>query len=190
MNNEEKQRATEEFLVQSGWNTDSAKKAAQKSIDEGEPLLETLCLHKLVESCLAYVHDSSWVKNRAKSADAGEGHDIVKRLVDSGASADDLARFARLMQRQLLGDLGCILDGAGLWPTPDLPYTDFRIFAVSELDSPIHCKPEAQIQELHESLGFSGDWEMEIKLSREAAEAWKRKVDEERQRRGLTKGDS
>ncbi|MGH7139592.1 MAG: hypothetical protein ACREHD_27950, partial [Pirellulales bacterium] len=118
------------------------------------------------------------------------GDDIIKRLLDSGASADDLARFARLMQRQYLSNLGCILDGAGLWPTPDLPYTDFRIFAVSELDSPVHCKPEAQIKELHESLGFTGDWETEIKLSREAAEAWQRKVDEERRRRGLAKGDS
>src|SRR5579863_6257750 len=171
MNKKEKQQATEALLIESGWDADSARAAAKEAIDEGEPLLETLCFHKLAESCLSGIHDSSWVKNRTKDPDPDEGDDIIKRLLDSGASADDLAHFARLMQRQFLSDLGCILDGAGLVGTPDLPCQDFRIFAVSELDSPIHCQPEAQIRELHESLGFS-DWETEMKLSRDAAKAF------------------
>lgn len=36
-------------------------------------------------------------------------------------------------------------------------------------------KPETQIQELHESLGFS-DWEREMKLSQEAATAFASKA--------------
>lgn len=160
--------------MESGWEAESAKEAAAEAIAEGEPLLETLCFHKLAEFFLAPVHDSSWVEKRAEEADPDEGDDIIQRLLASGASADDLARFARLMQRQYLGELACILDGAGIWGTPDLPWNDFRIFAVSELDSPANCKPEAQLTELHESLGFS-DWETEMKLSREAAEAFARK---------------
>jgi hypothetical protein len=181
MNKKEKQRATEVFLIESGWDADSARAAAKEAIDEGEPLLETLCFHKLAEFFLAGIHDSSWVKNRAKEADPDEGDDIIKRLLDSGASADDLAHFARLMQRTYLSDLACILDGAGIVGTPQLPCEDFRIFAVSELDSPDNCKPEAQIKELHESLGFS-DWETELKLSREAAEAFREAI--RRKRKG------
>lgn len=178
MNKQEKQRAAEGLLIASGWDAESAKEAAAEAIEEGEPLVETLCFHKLAEFCLAAIHDSSWIKNRAKMADADEGDDIIKRLLDSGASADDLARFARLMQRQYLSDLGCILDGAGILGTPELPYEEFRIFAVQELDNPDNCKPEAQIKELHESLGFS-DWETEMKLSRDAAEASAREREEE-----------
>lgn len=189
MNKKQKQRAIEELLTKSGWDTQSAKDAAEEAIAEGEPLLETLCFHRLAESLLSGIHDSSWVANRAKEADAEEGDDVIQRLLDSGASADDLARFARLMQRQYLSDLGCILDGSGIWPPPNLPCTDFRVFAVRELDNPDRCQPEAQIKELHESLGFSGDWEAELKLSRDAAEAFQRTVAEERQRRGLTDDD-
>ena len=174
MNKKEKQRATEAFLMESGWEAESAKEAAAEAIAEGEPLLETLCFHKLAEFCLAKIHDSSWIKNRAKRADPDLGGDILKRLLASGASADDLARFARLMQRQYLSDLGCILDGAGIGGTPELPYEEFRIFAVRELEDPDDCKPEARLKELHESLAFF-DWETEMKLSREAADAFARK---------------
>ena len=189
MDKKQKQRAIEELLTKSGWDADSAKEAAEEAIAEGEPLLETLCFHKLAESLLARIDDSSWLVNRAKEADEEEGDDVIKRLLDSGASADDLARFARLMQRHYLGNVGCILDGAGLWPMPEVPCKEFRIFAVREIDSPDHCQPEAQIKELHESLGFSGDWEAEMKLSREAEEAYQRAVAAQRERRGLADDD-
>jgi hypothetical protein len=189
VNNKQKQRAIEEFLTKSGWGAEYAQEAAKEAIEEGEPLLETLCFHKLAEFLLAQIHDSSWVKARAGRADEEEGDDVIKRLLDSGASADDLARFARLMQRQYLSNLGCLLDGAGLWPMPEAPCKEFRIFAVRELDSPDNCKPEAQIKELHESLGFSGDWETEMKLSREAEEDSDRAFAEERERRDSSDDD-
>ena len=189
MNKKEKQRAIEELLTKSGWEAESAKEAAEEAIEEGEPLLETLCFHKLAEFLLARIHDSSWVKNCAEEADEYEGDDVIKRLLESGASSDDLARFARLMQRQYLSNLGCILDGAGLWPIPEVPCKEFRIFAVRELDNPDNCEPTAQITELHESLGFSGDWEAEMKLSREAEEASDRAFAEERNRRGSSEHD-
>lgn len=188
MDREEKQRATEDFLIKHGWDADSAMKKAIAAIDSGEPLLEEFCFNTLAEFFLASIHDSSWVKNRAEDADSEEGDDIIKRLLDSGASPDDLALFARLMQRSYLSNLACILDGSGIWGTPDLPYEDFRIFAVTELTSPNDCKPEAQLTALHETLGFS-DWETEMKLSREAADASQRKYDEERKRRGWTDDD-
>lgn len=189
MNKKQKQQAIEEFLTKGGWDADSAKEAAEEAIAEGEPLLETICFHRLAESLLARIHDSSWVTNRAKDAEGGEGSDVIKRLLDSGASADDLARFARLMQRQYLSDLGCMLDGTGLCGLPEVPCKDFRIFAVRELDSPDHCQPEVQIKELHESLSFSGDWEAEIKLSREDEEAFERAIAAGRERRGLADDD-
>lgn len=126
-----------------------------------------------MEYFLARVHDSSWTVARAEEGDADEGDDIIKRLVDSGASPDDLARFARLMQRQYLSNLGCILDGSGIYGTPDLPCEEFRIFSVNESG-----KPQAGITALHELVEFS-DWETEIKLSREAAEAFDRNMDQD-----------
>lgn len=176
MNKKEKQRATVELLIQSGWDEDSAKETATEAIEEGEPILESLCFRALAEHILAKIHDSSWLTNRAKRTEA-DGHDVIKRLLDSGASADDLALFARFMQREYLSNLGCILDGAGIWGTPKLPYEDFRVFAVRTLDTPDDFEPEAPIKELHESLGFS-DWETEQKLSRKAEEAFERKRNE------------
>ena len=127
MYEQDKLRAAEELLMKRGWDADNAKEAAKEAVDEGAPLLESLCFQTLAEHVLATVHDSSWITNRAKKPDA-DGHDIIKRLLNAGASADDLARFARFMQREYLSNLGCILDGAGIWGTPKLPYEDFRIY--------------------------------------------------------------
>ncbi|HEX7448535.1 MAG TPA: hypothetical protein VF306_13370 [Pirellulales bacterium] len=185
MNEKDKLRAAEELLIKRGWDADGAKQMAKEALDEGEPLLETLCFYTLAEHVLATIHDSSWIKYRAEHPDC-DGHDVIKRLVQSGASADDLALFARLMQREYLGNLGCILDGAGVVGTPDLPYEDFRIFAVRTLDTPDEFEPGAPIKELHESLGFS-DWQTEIRLSREAEVAFEREREENRKRRDREK---
>jgi hypothetical protein len=135
---------------------------------QGEPLLEFLCFQMLAEHILAPIHTSSWVTYRGKHPNC-EGHDVIKRLLESGASAEDLAIFARNMQRDYLTSLGCILDGAGIWGTPDLPYEDFRVFAVDEDEGD---KPLAKLEALHEQLGWC-DLETEMRLSREAKEAGK-----------------
>jgi hypothetical protein len=122
-----------------------------------------LCFQELAEYILAPIHTSSWISNRAKEP-ASDGHDVITRLLESGASADDLAIFARMMQREYLSNLGCILDGAGIYGTPTLPFEDFRVFSVDDSD-----KPKTQLEELHESFGWV-DLESEMKLSREAAE--------------------
>ena len=88
--------------------------------------------------------------------------------MESGTSAEDLAIFARLMQREYLSNPGCILDGAGIGGTPELPYEQFRVFSVDELDT-----PQASLESLHESLGWS-DLETEMQLSREAEEGFDR----------------
>jgi hypothetical protein len=126
-------------------------------------VLESLCFQALAEHILAQIHSSLWVRNRAKDPSA-DGHEVIKRLTDAGASPKDLALFARLMQREYLSNLGCILDGAGIYGTPDLPCPDFRVFAVDDSDRPL-----AKLDELHESLGWAG-LETEMRLSQEAAE--------------------
>ena len=65
--------------------------------------------------------------------------------------------------REYLSNLGCLLDGAGIYGTSELPFQEFRVFAIDDAD-----KPLAMIDELHESLGFE-DWETEMMLSRKAA---------------------
>jgi len=158
MNRKEKLKFTEEFLRKGGWDAEAAKGAAEEALDEGTPLVESLCFKALAEHVLAKIHSSTWIKNRAKI----DGYDVIKRLLDSGASVEDLAVFARLMQREYLSNLGCILDGAGIGGTPELPFEDFRIFAVDDAG-----KPLAEIPDLHEMLSFC-DWETEMKQSREA----------------------
>jgi hypothetical protein len=68
-----------------------------------------------------------------------------------------------MMQREYLSNLGCILDGAGIYGTPDLPCKDFRVFAVDDSN-----KPLTMLDELHDSLGWT-DLGTEMRLSREAA---------------------
>lgn len=152
-----------EFLLKhgDGYDADEAGEAAKQAIEEGQPVVETMCLQMLAEHVLARIHDPSWIISRANEPDC-EDSELLKRLLDSGASAADLALFARMSQREYLSNLGCILDGAGLYDTPSLPHEEFRIFAVNDED-----QPTAMIDELHESLGFSG-LETEMELSRQA----------------------
>jgi hypothetical protein len=162
MNKAQRRAAIEQLLRRQGWDQESAKEAARDADKRGQPLLESLCFQRLAEHVLARIHSSSWISNRAKNP-SGDGHDVIKRLIDSGAAPKDLALFARMMQREYLTNLGCILDGAGIYGTPDLPCQDFRVFSVDDDD-----KPLTQLDELHESLGWT-DLKTEMRLSREAA---------------------
>ena len=163
MNKTQRLAAIEKLLREQGLDQNSAKEAARDAVESGEPVLESLCFQRLAEHILVKTHSSSWISNRAKDASIDvEG--VIKRLLDSGASPKDLALFARIMQREYLSNLGCILDGAGIYGTPDLPCQDFRVFAVDDAD-----KPLAKLDELHESLGWT-DLKTEMRLSREASE--------------------
>jgi hypothetical protein len=162
MNKAQKLAAIEKLLRKQGLSQKSAKASARDAVESGEPVLESLCFQALAEHLLASIHTTSWISNRAKNPDC-EGYDVINRLIDAGASAKDLALFARMMQREYLSNLGCILDGAGIHGTPKLPYQDFRVFAVDDSD-----QPRTKLDELHESMGWT-DLETEMRLSREAA---------------------
>ena len=164
MTKAQRRAAIEELLRKRGWDQDGAREAAREAVDNGEPLLESLCFQVLAEHVLARIDSSSWISNRAENP-SSDGHDVIKRLIDSGASPSDLAIFARMMQRAYLSDLGCLLDGAGIYGTPSLPCEDFRVFAVDDSE-----EPSTKLDELHESLGWQ-DLETEMRLSREAAQS-------------------
>lgn len=161
MDQKEYLRAVEDFLVKLGWDRIEAKAAAVESSAAGQPILETLCFQHVAEHVLAPIHKSEWIQNRASDSD-GEPAAVIKRLLDAGASAEDLAIFARLMQREYLANVGCLLDGSGIYGTPEVPFENFRVFCVDDSE-----RPTAAITDLHESLGFS-DMETEMKLSRAA----------------------
>lgn len=162
MTPDDKRRQTEAFLTSLGWGAAEASEAAADAVENGEPLLETLCFHALAQHVLARIHDPSWIRRRLENPDS-EHHDLIKRLLDAGAAAEDLAVFARMMQRQYLSDLSCLLDGSGIYGTPSLPFEDFRIFAIDDDGT-----PTAMVDELHESLGAQ-DLDVEMELSRKAA---------------------
>jgi hypothetical protein len=162
MNKAQKLAAIEKLLRQLGWSQENARESARDAVKNGEPLLESLCFKTLAEHLLAKIHSFSWISNRARNP-SSDGHEVIKRLIDSGASPKDLALFARMMQREYLSDLGCILDGAGIYGTPDLPCNDFRVFAVDDSD-----KPLTRLDQLHEFLEWV-DLKTEMRLSREAA---------------------
>ncbi len=162
MKKSERLAAIEGLLSRQGLDQDSAKEAAREAVKSGEPVLESLCFQRLAEHVLARIDSSSWINNRAKSP-SNDIAGVIKRLLDAGASPKDLALFARIMQREYLSNIGCILDGAGIYGTPDLPCQDFRVFAVDNAD-----KPLTKLDELHESLGWT-DLKTEMRRSREAA---------------------
>lgn len=161
MNKAQRAAAIEKLMREQGSDEASAKETARDAVKNGEPVLESLCFQRLAEHILAKTHSSSWISNRAKES----SHDVegvIKRLLDAGASPKDLAIFARIMQREYLSNLGCILDGSGIYGAPSLPCQDFRVFAVDDADEPL-----AKL-EIPESLGWSG-LKAEMRQSREAA---------------------
>jgi hypothetical protein len=159
--------AIERLLAEKGLDKESAREAADEAVANDEPLLESLCFQCLAEHLLARIHSSSWIRSRA-SESSGDGHDVIRRLLDSGAAADDLALFARMMQREYLSNLGCILDEAGIVGMPDLPCNEYRVFHVDDAG-----KPLVRLDELHESLGWT-DVDTEMGLSRAAEERGRR----------------
>ena len=131
----------------------------EDAIEEDFPLAEHLCFHALAEHTLESVHKTSWLKRKVKY---GDSHgQLIKKLLDSGAKAKDLAMFARLSQKQYLCNLACIFDSAWGWG-PELPYSQFRVFSVDEDDNPI-----SMLEDLHESIDTS-DLKYEMKRSRQA----------------------
>jgi hypothetical protein len=162
MDNAEKISAITKLLIKRDWDEESAREAAKQAIEASEPVLESLCIQELAEHLSAPIHKTEWITHRAENP-SSDAHNVIKRLIDSGASPDHLAVFARMMQREYLSNLGCILDGAGIHGTPSLPFEDFRIFAVDDAED-----PQSRLDELHESLGWAG-LEKEMQISKEAA---------------------
>ena len=88
MKRKERQELTEKLLLQFGdFEPEEAKEAAKEAVDEGEPILETLCFQVLTMDILSPIHTTSWLKARAKDDEEG----IIKRLIASGADIKDLA---------------------------------------------------------------------------------------------------
>jgi hypothetical protein len=93
MKRKERQELTEKLLLQFGdFEPEEAKEAAKDSVDDGEPILETLCFQILTMDILSPIHTTSWLKARAKDDDEG----IIKRLIASGAGIKDLAHPQKL----------------------------------------------------------------------------------------------
>jgi hypothetical protein len=164
MSYEQRIEAITRLLCQRGWDSETALKVAKDAVEDGEAILETLCFWVLAEHVLATIHTVSWVTARAENSDNTD-YDVIRRLLKSGAQAEDLAIFARMMQREYLCNLGCILDGASILGTPRLPCEDFRVFSVDESD-----KPLVAIGTLHGALEWD-NLEREMQLSRNAEDA-------------------
>lgn len=162
MNREERIKLTTRMLNDFGWSEKRAESTATQSTDDGQPILETYLFHALAESLLAPIHDSSWITERDPEDDADE---LLARLVENGADANDLAKFARFIQRQYFSNLCCILDGAGVSPSPAVAFEDFRVVAVDDDSMPI-----AMIEDLHDELSFQ-DWETENEISQRHADS-------------------
>ncbi len=136
-----------------------ADEMAHDAVEDGEPIVETICFHEIAEDLFCPIHDATWVEEAAEDGDHEIG-DHVKRLLATGAEPEDLAIFARYMQRRFASDLGRILDGINMYTSPERPFEDFGVFAL------VDGKPTAQITDLEEGLGFWDlDSEMELSLS-------------------------
>lgn len=161
MSNENLEEITK-FLNARGFQ--DADEMAHDAVEDSSPIVETICFHEIVEDLFTPIHDATWIEDAAKDED----HDIagtLRHLLDSGADPQALAIFARYMQRRFASDLGRVLDGANLYTSPERPYEEFGLFALSAIGEPM-----AQITDLEEPLGF-WDLESEMDLSKAVAQA-------------------
>ena len=148
-----------------------ADEMAHDAVEDGEPIVETICFHEIAEDLFNPIHDATWVEDAAEDGDH-EISDQLKRLLATGADPQDLAIFARYMQRRFASDLGRILDGINMYTSPERPFEDFGVFAL------VDGKPTAQITDLEEGLGF-WDLDSEMELSQSVAKALEDDVDDE-----------
>jgi hypothetical protein len=163
VNRKSKLKVAEAFLTKHKW-AEPLRKDVLDAVEAGRPVLESLCFQTLAEHLLAPIHTSSWIDARAKGPVDCPERGVLRRLLDAGASAQDLAVFARMMQQEYLSNLGCLLIGEGPFPKPELPYDEFRVFSVDESG-----KPLAKIEIECETLQFS-DVENETRRSRLSVE--------------------
>ncbi|MBD3675771.1 MAG: hypothetical protein HUJ26_19865 [Planctomycetaceae bacterium] len=147
MQDDDKRQWAIQRLVSAGWEEEEAQEIVAEAIDGGQPILETLSFLALVDHLLLDPEKTDWISRRAENPDS-DHHELIQRLLNAGAAPRDLVLFARAMQQQFLGDLACVLDGSGIYGTPEVPCEDFRVFAVDDEDQPV-----AMIDQLHESTG-------------------------------------
>ncbi len=155
MAEQDRQSQLEKLLTQIGWDPEQVAEVAREEADS--PYLENFSFLVLAESLFCAIHETTWVE-ACREADPDGESDVVRRLLDAGASAEDLALFARMMQRRYASDLGCLLDGAGLIGVPQVPCREFGVFALDEAG-----EPTVRLEDLHEALSAAEpDEEMEI----------------------------
>ena len=140
-----------------------ADEMAHDAVEDGEPIVETICFHEIAEDLFNPIHDAAWVEDAAEDADHEIGEHL-KRMLAAGVDPQDLAIFARYMQRRFASDLGRILDGINMYTSPERPFEDFGVFAI------VDGVPTAQITDLEEGLGF-WDLDSEMELSSSVAKA-------------------
>ncbi len=153
--------AITKFLNARGFQ--DADEMAHDAAEEGEPIVETICFHEIAEDLFSPIHDATWIDDACDDEDHEIG-DQLRRLMATGADPQDLAIFARYMQRRFASDLGRILDGISMYTSPERPFEDFGVFAI------VDGVPTAQITDLEEGLGF-WDLDSEMELSASVARA-------------------
>lgn len=98
---------------------------------------------------------TSWIDGQIEYAerhprDPGSGSGLaLKRLLDAGASREDINEVVRVMQFELLESLMYQLDDPGSvdYPDEDMPQVNWALFEVDEEDEPLNV-----IGGLHESV--------------------------------------
>lgn len=126
---------------------------AASQIDEGIPQLARFVFLKQAWERLLRDGDTSWVAKEIASAArdpqapyAGLGH-ALQRLVEAGASLEDLTEIGRCLQAQALFSIGYLIDGPA-YAARGTDGLDWRLFQVDEDGKP-YGEP---IEGLHESV--------------------------------------
>jgi len=148
-----------EFLHERGYarSIEHANELLQEAVNDELPLVETVSFQILAERLLARIHDTSWLSPESEDDPACD-------LLNSGATPDQIARFARYVQRSYLSDLCIFLDGSTDANHLGLPFDSFRVVCIDD-----DGNPSAMLEDFHGPLSFS-DWNHEMQLSRQSDE--------------------
>lgn len=126
--------------------------AARRELETGTPILATQSFLKWLASGMARAGDHRWIDRALRSpADYPALAPALRRLLDAGASREDLTAVVRVMQFRVCDHVCFMLDQVAA--PGAVPVQDFGVYHVGGGDSPTTDRPIARLDALHEQIG-------------------------------------
>jgi hypothetical protein len=128
---------------------------ARSQVEEGIPQYARFVFLREMWRNVINDGDTSWIdpqieqaESRPRDPGAGIGP-ALKRMLEAGASREDISEVVRVMQWSVLARIAYQLDDPGVveYPSKEMPQVNWGLFEVDEDGEPLH-----PIDGLHESV--------------------------------------